>query len=601
MTAKTKAVVEGLSSSGDQYQEAIDCLKKRFDRPRLIHQAHVSAIMEAPALKHGNGRELRKLHDTVNQHLRALKSMDCEPSGKFITSVLELKLDSKTTFELQRNSQDSMQVPHYSELLDFLNLRAQAAESTYTDDPETRLSDGNPWSKRQIHVCILLSRLWCKKPAQWSGKHPVYACQKFEGMTQEQMMISLKSNGLCMNCLRPGHFVRQCTSTQKCRKCQKPHQTLVHREEKKEQDQSMNQNPTVPSHPITSSVSQAKVNVQILLMTRRVKVVAHDGSSTQARALLDSASSTCFVSERLAQLLRLPRSRCHAHILGIGNLHCNPSSQSMTKLSITSMWSSEESFEVEAVVLPKFTCDLPVSPVSLDRRWDYIRNLHLADPDFAMPGKIDLLLGIEVFTSVMRHGRWFHDERSPVALETSFGWVIAGAVQSGQPQSIVSHHACTLLSDGLIRKFWEIEEAQPQHVLTPEVKSVVEYFNETHHQNSDGRFIVSLPKKPDAKALGESRSTAVTRFLSLERSLHSKVQFGKLTEVMAEYFQMDHAEPVPLKDLERSCEEVFYLPMQVVVKESSTTTKLRAVFDASAKSATGVSQRSVDDWANSSL
>ena len=37
------------------------------------------------------------------------------------------------------------------------------------------------------------------------------------------------------------------------------------------------------------------------------------------------------------------------------------------------MWSPEESFEVEAVVLPKITCDLPVSPVSLDRRWDYIR------------------------------------------------------------------------------------------------------------------------------------------------------------------------------------------------------------------------------------
>ena len=255
-------------------------------------------------------------------------------------------------------------------------------------------------------------------------KHPVYACQKFKGMTQEQMMISLKSNGLCMNCLRPGHFVRQCTSTQKCRKCQKPHHTLLHREEKKEQDQSTDKNPTVPSHPITSCVSQAKVNAQILLMTCRVKVVAPDGSSTQARALLDSASSTCFVSERLAQLLRLPRSRCHAHIFGIGNLHCKPSSQSMAKLSITSMWSPEESFEVEAVVLPKITCDLPVSPVSLDRRWDYIRDLHLADPDFATPGKIDLLLGIEVFTRVMRHGRRFRDERSPVALETSFGWVI---------------------------------------------------------------------------------------------------------------------------------------------------------------------------------
>ncbi len=36
-----KASIEGLSRSGEQYEEAIACLKDRYDRPRLIHQAHV--------------------------------------------------------------------------------------------------------------------------------------------------------------------------------------------------------------------------------------------------------------------------------------------------------------------------------------------------------------------------------------------------------------------------------------------------------------------------------------------------------------------------------------------------------------------------------
>ena len=52
---------------------------------------------------------------------------------------------------------------------------------------------------------------------------------------------------------------------------------------------------------------------------------------------------------------------------------------------------------------------------------------------------------------------------------------------------------------------------------------------------------------------------------------------------------MDHAELVPNSDLEKPCERVFYMPMHAVVKASSTTTKVRAVFDASAKSASGVS------------
>ena len=48
-------------------------------------------IMDAPALKDGNGKEMHRLHDTVQQHLCALKALGNEPSGPFITSMLELK------------------------------------------------------------------------------------------------------------------------------------------------------------------------------------------------------------------------------------------------------------------------------------------------------------------------------------------------------------------------------------------------------------------------------------------------------------------------------------------------------------------------------
>ena len=99
----------------------------------MTDQTHVQAIVNAPSLKDSCGKELRHLHDTINQHLRALKAMDCEPSGQFITFLLELKLDLTTMFEWQKYSQDSSGVPHFSALLEFINLRAQALESSAPD------------------------------------------------------------------------------------------------------------------------------------------------------------------------------------------------------------------------------------------------------------------------------------------------------------------------------------------------------------------------------------------------------------------------------------------------------------------------------------
>ena len=34
---KAKSVIEGLSQMGDDYQEAVDTPRSRFDRPRLMH------------------------------------------------------------------------------------------------------------------------------------------------------------------------------------------------------------------------------------------------------------------------------------------------------------------------------------------------------------------------------------------------------------------------------------------------------------------------------------------------------------------------------------------------------------------------------------
>ena len=119
---------------------------------------------------------------------------------------------------------------------------------------------------------------------------------------------------------------------------------------------------------------------------------------------------------------------------------------------------------------------------------------------------------------------------------------------------------------------------------------VVTHFQTNHSCSRAGRFVVPLPRKPNAKPIGESRSQAVRHFLSLERSLHYKEKFQDVSAVVQEYLDLGHAEAVPAEDVTKDPATVFYLPMHVVYKSSSSsTTKIRAVFDASTKSASGVS------------
>ena len=55
-----------------------------------------------------------------------------------------------------------------------------------------------------------------------------------------------------------------------------------------------------------------------------------------------------------------------------------------------------------------------------------------------------------------------------------------------------------------------------------------------------------------------------------------------------EYFELGHMEPVPPEDLDIPSHKVFYMPIHAVSKNTSMSTKLRIVFDASAKSSTGI-------------
>ena len=221
----------------------------------------------------------------------------------------------------------------------------------------------------------------------------------------------------------------------------------------------------------------------------------------------------------------------------------------------------------------------------------HIRNLPLADPTFDSPGKIDFLLGGDILPQVILPEMKTGASNTPMAWLTIFGWAIFGPFRHSKAQSR-SHQSCSNHfihedeeSTELLKQFWEIEEV-PLTATTEEEEAQLHYNNTHVYLHSDSRYQVTLPIKTD---LGESKTQALQRFRANKSSTIRKGTWIKFQQVIQEYLDLDHARPV--QDLSRTnlTSSPYYLPMHAVLKESSTRTKLRVVFDASAKTSTGTS------------
>jgi len=213
----------------------------------------------------------------------------------------------------------------------------------------------------------------------------------------------------------------------------------------------------------------------------------------------------------------------------------------------------------------------------------------LADPSYFEPGPIDILLGADYTAAVMREGQRNGERYSPIAQNTIFGWVLCGRVNIDCGHVVISNHTqCEL--ERIVQRFWELEQIPDVQNLTPDEQFCEEHFRDNFVRDDEGRFIVQLPIKLTIEQLGGSKDMAIQRLKQVERRLSTKPeQKAEYVKFMREYESLGHMEEIPQPEQEEVIGTTNYLPHHFVLKADSTTTKFRVVFDASAKTTSGIS------------
>lgn len=629
-------VIQSLEASASNYDVAWKLLQTRFENKRLIVNNHVKALFEIPQVSREPNTSVRNLLDNMLKHLRALKNLK-QPVEYWDTLIIHLiatKLDAASRKEWE-STLESSELPTLKEFEKFMSKRSQIIE-TLESSKVQQYSKGYSTSnnaykhsnyfskpKEQSISYLATNRPSCVVCKQES--HQIFNCATFKAMPTHTRIEEVKKQKLCLNCLRSSHYIRECQSSG-CRQCNRKHNTLLHLnnsydnppgsknassrnaenipvvrqshipddrlearlEVHQNQESFLNTNRTPSNQEASNSVSLCTFKgqtTQVLLSTAVAWIFDSHNHMHECRILLDSGSQSNFITKELCDKLQLNLSTISIPVGGINQTITNILNK--TNATIRSRFNT---FQVTLpfLVLTKITERLPLSNIQIDQL-QIPNNVILADTTFHTPGKIDMLLGASIFWELLCIGKIKLATHQASLQKTQLGWIVTGNItQSKNTQTTLCHVSTNELSNQL-EKFWKIEEGEDLIKYSVEEQECENHFVETHNRDDTGRFVVSLPFKKNISMLGDSKQIALRRLYSIEQRLNKQPELKETyTQFMDEYIQLGHMVEVKNNSNIDSI-NTHYLPHHSVIKESSTTTKLRVVFDGSCKTSSGVS------------
>ncbi|KMQ86857.1 integrase core domain protein [Lasius niger] len=176
------------------------------------------------------------------------------------------------------------------------------------------------------------------------------------------------------------------------------------------------------------------------------------------------------------------------------------------------------------------------------------------------------------------------NRHEPIAQQTTLGWILSGAAGDTTTGHLINTHQCQIEEDitSLVRRFWEQEEVlRPPQLYSKSEQECEEHFCRHHSRAADGRYIVRLPTIEPLPDLSGTRRAAHRALQHVNRKLDKEGDFRSLyVDFMRQYRDFNHMKLALLSSSD-SPKRACYLPHHGVLREGSTTTKLRVVFNGS--------------------
>ncbi len=222
-------IVKDFPLTGENYTEAFELLKRRYDNPRLHVDRLLSNLFALPQLNVESADGIRTIVDKSNSIIKALANLNYpldKLSNVIVVCTLTRKLDAHTK-ELYESSAkehtfDELRIflENRIPILESLGKRKAAVKQPATAASTSKKTKGKP----PIASLATIKSATCPLCTK---AHTLEKCETFVALSPNDRYSKTKDLKICVQCLDTRHYVKECKAPL-CTTCGKTHHVLLH-------------------------------------------------------------------------------------------------------------------------------------------------------------------------------------------------------------------------------------------------------------------------------------------------------------------------------------------------------------------------------------
>ena len=438
-------------------------------------------------------------------------------------------------------------------------------------------------------------------------------------MLHTERIEFVKSNGLCLGCLKYGHMKKDCRGKKVCSTCKGFHRTSLHtnvpKPEGKPGTSPKNSSAEVTPHRVNTHEPEdgGFCDSHSLIVPVWLYQRGYPEKKELVYALLDDQSDACFVSEEILQKLAISGPQVElklSTVLGEDFIAC----QKINDLVVPGVNENQE------VMLPKtyLRKEIPAKRGQIPRpetvkKWPHLKRIKEHLLPYQHDTYVGLLIGANCTKAIKPREVIPGADDDPYAVRTTLGWGVIGVInQSTIDSQENSYCSCNRIvsreiEDSLVKTVSHVvaKTSAKELFIPAQVNRMFEHdFSEVSKEEktlsfldrrflntlesniqrlSNGHYEIPLPLKEERLKLPNNRNLALSRLHRLNHRLKKDSKYRSHYETfMKDMIDKGQAEKVPDNELHLDNGRVWYIPHHGVYHPQKPD-KIRVVFDASAE------------------